>query len=287
MRTLSVPNGCSTVSRRRRIACGLASRRACTASRTCSCSHRGMRRSGVRCALLLQRAAAARRRPVATLCTAPWCRRKSLLRERSHSISRLTRPKRFRRGTGAFCRQGKGRKLAIKLNDDEDADLVGRRHAALLLSCSSVYFASMLKCEPNLFANRPRLEVPAPACLFAVPAAEEDRFIQETPCSFSQAVHRNLSELSGGSDIMRDELYGIKFGVIAHRLIGADKVDEVANDGAKHRGAFFGQLSGAPIQLLNERSELAFHRQLRDRLSRQRPCHRRLACPSSRYQALS
>jgi hypothetical protein len=38
--------GCSTVSRRWRIACGFASRRCCTASSRCSCSHRVIRRSG-------------------------------------------------------------------------------------------------------------------------------------------------------------------------------------------------------------------------------------------------
>ena len=59
MRALSVPNGCSTVSRRRRIACGSASRRACTASRTSSCSSVG-------CAAQEPRTAATRRRPVAT-----------------------------------------------------------------------------------------------------------------------------------------------------------------------------------------------------------------------------
>src|SRR6516164_7477213 len=46
IRILSVPNGCSTVSRRRRMACGFPSRRCCTASSTFSCSHRLMRRSG-------------------------------------------------------------------------------------------------------------------------------------------------------------------------------------------------------------------------------------------------
>ena len=46
MRAFIVPNGCSTVSRRWRMACGFASRRCCTASSRCSCSHRGIRRSG-------------------------------------------------------------------------------------------------------------------------------------------------------------------------------------------------------------------------------------------------
>src|SRR5882757_5956920 len=44
IRIFSVPNGCSTVSRRVRIASGFLSRRACTASTTYSCSHRLMRR---------------------------------------------------------------------------------------------------------------------------------------------------------------------------------------------------------------------------------------------------
>jgi site-specific recombinase XerD len=41
----SVPKGCSTVSRRTRIACGFLSRRCCTASTTCSFSHRVFQRS--------------------------------------------------------------------------------------------------------------------------------------------------------------------------------------------------------------------------------------------------
>src|SRR5205807_7113783 len=36
IRILSVPKGCSAVSRRTRIACGISSRRCCTASSTCS-----------------------------------------------------------------------------------------------------------------------------------------------------------------------------------------------------------------------------------------------------------
>ena len=40
-----VPKGCSTVWRRRRILSGFRSSRACTASRTASCSHREIRRS--------------------------------------------------------------------------------------------------------------------------------------------------------------------------------------------------------------------------------------------------
>jgi hypothetical protein len=39
-RAFIVPNGCSTVSRRWRMACGFASRRSCTASSRCSCTHR-------------------------------------------------------------------------------------------------------------------------------------------------------------------------------------------------------------------------------------------------------
>ena len=46
IRIFSVPNGCSTVSRRIRIASGFLSSRVCTASTTCSCSHRVMRRCG-------------------------------------------------------------------------------------------------------------------------------------------------------------------------------------------------------------------------------------------------
>jgi hypothetical protein len=46
MRAFIVPNGCSTVSRRWRMAFQFASRRNCTASSRCSCSHRGFRRSG-------------------------------------------------------------------------------------------------------------------------------------------------------------------------------------------------------------------------------------------------
>jgi hypothetical protein len=42
---LIVPNGCSTVWRRRRILAGFRSSRACTASRTASCSQREIRRS--------------------------------------------------------------------------------------------------------------------------------------------------------------------------------------------------------------------------------------------------
>src|SRR5881227_883149 len=38
MRIFSVPNGCSTVSRRARIAFGFSSSRLCAASRMCSCS---------------------------------------------------------------------------------------------------------------------------------------------------------------------------------------------------------------------------------------------------------
>jgi len=45
MRALIVPKGCSTVSRRRRMAFGSASRRRCTASSMCSSSARVMRRS--------------------------------------------------------------------------------------------------------------------------------------------------------------------------------------------------------------------------------------------------
>ena len=41
-----VPNGCSTVSRRWRMASRFVSRRCCTASSGCSCSHLGIRRSG-------------------------------------------------------------------------------------------------------------------------------------------------------------------------------------------------------------------------------------------------
>jgi putative tryptophan/tyrosine transport system substrate-binding protein len=41
---ISVPKGCSTVSRRCRMACGFLSRRFCTASNTSSCSQRAMRR---------------------------------------------------------------------------------------------------------------------------------------------------------------------------------------------------------------------------------------------------
>ena len=44
MRIFSVPNGCSTVSRRCRIACGFSSSRFCAASITCSCSQREMTR---------------------------------------------------------------------------------------------------------------------------------------------------------------------------------------------------------------------------------------------------
>ena len=46
IRIFRVPNGCSTVSRRVRIASGFLSRRACTASTTYSSSHRLMRRCG-------------------------------------------------------------------------------------------------------------------------------------------------------------------------------------------------------------------------------------------------
>ena len=46
MRAFIVPNGCSTVSRRWCMACGFLSRRFWTASKTCSCSHRVIRRSG-------------------------------------------------------------------------------------------------------------------------------------------------------------------------------------------------------------------------------------------------
>jgi hypothetical protein len=46
MRILMVPNGCSEVSRRVRIAFGFSSSRLCTASSTSSCSQRGMRRCG-------------------------------------------------------------------------------------------------------------------------------------------------------------------------------------------------------------------------------------------------
>src|SRR6202007_2131632 len=46
IRAFIVPNGCSTVSRRRRMASGFASSRCCTASSRCSCSHRAIRRSG-------------------------------------------------------------------------------------------------------------------------------------------------------------------------------------------------------------------------------------------------
>ena len=45
IRALIVPKGCSTVSRRWRIFSGCSSSRRCTASRTCSCSHRVIRRS--------------------------------------------------------------------------------------------------------------------------------------------------------------------------------------------------------------------------------------------------
>jgi hypothetical protein len=47
MRAFIVPNGCSTVSRRWRMASGFASSRCCTASSRCSCSHRVIRRSVV------------------------------------------------------------------------------------------------------------------------------------------------------------------------------------------------------------------------------------------------
>jgi hypothetical protein len=43
--TFNVPKECSAISRRTRIACGFLSRRCCTASSTCSCCHRVMRRS--------------------------------------------------------------------------------------------------------------------------------------------------------------------------------------------------------------------------------------------------
>src|SRR6267142_157881 len=46
MRAFIAPNGCSTVSRRWRMACEFASRRCCTASSRCSCCHRVIRRSG-------------------------------------------------------------------------------------------------------------------------------------------------------------------------------------------------------------------------------------------------
>ena len=45
IRALIVPNGCSTVSRRVRMAWGFSSNRFCTASMRCSCSHRVIRRS--------------------------------------------------------------------------------------------------------------------------------------------------------------------------------------------------------------------------------------------------
>ena len=46
MRALSVPKGCSAVPRRARMASGFSSSRRCTASSTCSCSQRVMRRCG-------------------------------------------------------------------------------------------------------------------------------------------------------------------------------------------------------------------------------------------------
>ena len=46
IRIFSVPNGCSTVSRRVRIASGFLSSLSCTASTTSSCSHRVIRRCG-------------------------------------------------------------------------------------------------------------------------------------------------------------------------------------------------------------------------------------------------
>jgi hypothetical protein len=45
MRALIVAKGCSTVSRRWRMACGFSSSRRCTASRMCSCCHQVMHRS--------------------------------------------------------------------------------------------------------------------------------------------------------------------------------------------------------------------------------------------------
>src|SRR5436309_476101 len=49
MRAFIVPNGCSTVPRRCRMAWGLLSRRLCTSSITCSCSQRVIRRSDILC----------------------------------------------------------------------------------------------------------------------------------------------------------------------------------------------------------------------------------------------
>jgi hypothetical protein len=68
IRAFIVPKGCSTVSRRTRIACGFWSRRRCAASSTCSCSHRVIRRSlpVVHWSLMAQERKCTPRRPART-----------------------------------------------------------------------------------------------------------------------------------------------------------------------------------------------------------------------------